>query len=250
MKNTYLLPTAGIVLIMACGPKSTIIPQDLDEIEKIKPAMEKLSYNDIKLLEGYLMRKAIGAAMGAVLTDEPAEPGIPKGMTIGKAIAEQKKFMAEIEKEEKQKAEARAKVEKESELAMGVMRSAVSVEFVSKRIVPADKYGFDQNLEIVFEYRNNTDKEIMGVKGRISIIDMFGKEITALGISNEETIPPKGSINWHGTRSVSFGGHPDGDKRWVSLPGDKFKVAWEPTMVVFKDGTKLTAPELDEDDED
>jgi len=245
MKNIHLLPLVGVVLIVGCGVKSTVIPQNPENLDKIKFAVNKLSDKDQELLAGYIMRKTVSEKLGAMFGNKSADSGIPKGMTIGRAIAEQKKFLAEVEKEEKRKAEAREKIEKERELAMEMMRGAVSVELVSKRIVPADNYGLSENIDVVFEYQNNTDKDIMGVKGTIDIIDMFGEEITGFNISNEETIPAKGSVKWQGKRSVAYGRNEDAGKRWVGLPDEKFKIVWKPVAVIFKDGKKLTAPEAD-----
>ncbi|MDR2560891.1 MAG: hypothetical protein LBC63_03870 [Holophagales bacterium] len=95
MKNTYLIPLAGIVLIMGCGPKSTVIAEDLSNLKEIQPAIDKLSNKDKGLLDLYFARMlAESSPSGSII--------IPKGMTIGKAIKEQKKFVAEAQKKSMQ----------------------------------------------------------------------------------------------------------------------------------------------------
>ena len=88
--------TLAILLLVAAvgcsNPKNTKIPQDLAKIESIKSSIEKLTPEERELLSGYLMMRMIGTAPG-MPTDGKTSP-IPEGMTIGKAIAEQKAFVA------------------------------------------------------------------------------------------------------------------------------------------------------------
>lgn len=125
------------------------------------------------------------------------------------------------------------------------MREAVTVTLLSKKIDIEYGYGghvLDERIAVLFAYKNNTDKEIIGTKGLISIEDLFGKEITAIHISNEDTIPAGHTKIWSGSRSIKYSfGNEDNDRRFVELGEDKYTVVWKPEMIVFKDGTKLTS---------
>lgn len=234
------------MLLAACsGPKDTPLPRELDKIESIKPAMEKLTPEERELATGYIMRHTIGAKLGGLFGGKEG-PGIPEGMTLGKAIEEQRKFKADAALEEAKQQALKVKLQAEREAALKPMREAITVTLVSKKIATTRGYSgmvMDENLEVIFGYKNNSDKDISGVKGRISVKDLFGDEISAFQISNDSTIKAGQSITWTGSRSVRFSMGSNKDRKLAELPDDKFKIVWEPQAIVFVDGTKLAVPE-------
>jgi hypothetical protein len=234
----------SIVLAACSGPKDTPLPRDLDKMDTIKPAMEKLTPEERELAAGYIMRHTVAAKLGGLFGGKEG-PGIPEGMTIGKAIDEQRQFKADAALEEAKQQALKAKLQAEREAAQKQMREAVTVTLVSKKLVVEHGYSgivTDENLQVVFGYKNNTDKEVAGVKGYVSVKDLFGEEISGFLISNDTTIPAGQSTTWTGSRSVRFSLGHNNDRKLADLGEDKYKVVWEPEMIVFKDGTKLTAP--------
>lgn len=234
----------SIVLAACSGPKDTPLPRDLDKMDTIKPAMEKLTPEERELAAGYIMRHTIGAKLGGLFGGKEG-PGIPEGMTLGKAIEEQRKFKADAAIEEAKQQALKAKLQAERESAQKQMREAVTVTLVSKKLVTEHGYSgivTDENLQVVFGYKNNTDRDVAGVKGYVSVKDLFGEEISGFLISNDNTIPAGQSATWTGSRSVRFALGDNKDRKLAELGEDKYKVVWEPEMIVFKDGTKLTAP--------
>lgn len=235
---------SSILLVACSGPKDTPLPRDLDKMDTIKPAMEKLTPEERELAAGYIMRHTIGAKLGGLFGGKEG-PGIPDGMTIGKAIEEQRKFKADAAIEEAKQQALKAKLQAEREAAQKQMREAVTVTLVSKKLDTESGYSgiiTDENLQIVFGYKNNTDKDVAGVKGYVSVKDLFGEEISGFLISNDNTIPAGQSATWTGSRSVRFALGDNKDRKLAELGEDKYKVVWEPEMIVFKDGTKITAP--------
>jgi len=119
-----------LFVVFAAGalsdPMDTVIPQDIEELDSIRPAYEALDQEDRDLLDRYLMRhldrevtRAAAAELlgglgmlggllqgepvsGAVASVEAADelvgPGIPEGITIGQAIAEQKRYEQGIDR--------------------------------------------------------------------------------------------------------------------------------------------------------
>lgn len=234
----------SIVLAACSGPKDTPLPRDLDKMDTIKPAMEKLTPEERELAAGYIMRHTIGAKLGGLFGGKEG-PGIPEGMTLGKAIEEQRKFKADAAIEEAKQQALKAKLQAEREAAQKQMREAVTVTLVSKKLVTEHGYSgivTDENLQVVFGYKNNTDRDVAGVKGYVSVKDLFGEKISGFLISNDNTIPAGQSATWTGSRSVRFALGDNKDRKLAELGEDKYKVVWEPEMIVFKDGTKLTAP--------
>lgn len=235
---------SSIVLAACSGAKDTPLPRDLGKMDTIKSAMEKLTPEERELASGYIMRHTIGAKLVSIFGGKEG-PGIPEGMTIGKAIDEQRKFKADAAIEEAKQQALKVKLQAEREAAQKKMREAVTVTLVSKELVTEHGYSgivTDENIRVVFGYKNNTDKEIAGVKGLVSVKDLFDEEISGFQISNDTSIPAGESIVWTGSRSVKFSLGTNKDRKFAELGGDKFKVVWEPEVIVFSDGTKITAP--------
>ena len=241
-----LLVLVPLMALAACsGPRDTPLPRDLEKMESIKPAMEKLTPEERELAAGYIMRHTVGAKLGGLFGGKEG-PGIPEGMTLGKAIEEQRKFKADAALEEAKQQALKAKLHAEREAAMKPMLEAVTVTLVSKRIAVERGYSgmvMDENLEVTFGYKNNTAKDISGVKGRVSVKDLFGDEISAFQISNDSTIKAGQTATWTGSRSVRFSMGDNKDRKLAELSDDKYKVVWEPQDIVFADGTKLVLPE-------
>jgi len=172
---------------------------------------------------------------------------IPEGITIGKAIEEQREFAEKQAAAEKEEKALQAKLAGEQEKAMDAMRQAVSVTIMGKKI--KTEYGssgivMDELLSVKFGYKNNTDKEISGVKGTIEVSDQFGDPLTAFNVSNDESIGPGHVVVWSGGRSVRYGLSEDKDRKFAALPDEKYRIIWKPRMINFADGTKMAAPSL------
>lgn len=245
MRTHLTIMLCSIILVACSVPKDTPLPRELDKIESIKPAMEKLTPEERDLVAGYIVRHTISAKLGGLFGGKEG-PGIPEGMTLGKAIDEQRKFKADAAIEEAKQQTLKAKLQAEREAAMKPMREAITVTLVSKKIKTEHGYSgmvMDENLEVIFGYKNNTDKDIAGVKGYVSIKDLFGDEISGFLISNDNTIKAGQAATWTGSRSVRLSLGNNKDRKLAELEDDKFKVIWDPRMIVFKDGTKLTIPD-------
>jgi hypothetical protein len=234
------------MFLVACsGPKDTPLPHDLDKMDSIKSSMEKLTPEERELAAGYITRLTIGAKLGGLFGGKEG-PGIPEGMTLGKAIEEQRKFKADAALEEAKQQALKEKLQAEREAALKPMREAITVTLVSKGIETERGYSgivMDENLKVTFGYKNNSGKDVSGVKGRVSVKDLFGDEISAFQISNDSTIKAGQTATWAGSRSVRFSMGSNNDRKLAELGDDKFKVVWEPQVIVFADGTKLAAPE-------
>ena len=241
-----LFVLAAALLLTACsGPKDTSLPREIEKMEAIKPALEKLTSEERELVAGYVMRHTIGAKLGGLFGGKEA-PGIPEGMTVGKAIDEQRNFKADRAIEEAKEQALKEKLKGEREVALKAMRQAVTVTLVSKKI--ANEYGrsgmlLDEHLEVSFGYKNNTAKDIAGVKGHISVRDLFNDELSGFMVSNDDTIRVGGAVIWTGSRSVKYALGSNKDRKLADLADDKYKIVWEPRTIVFSDGTRMAAPE-------
>ena len=233
-------------LLGCSNPMDTPVPRELDKLESLKPVLDKLSAEERQLFAGYVARHTLGAAMGAIFGGKTAsDTGIPAGATLGSAIDEQRKYLANTAAEEAKAKALKEKLIAEREAALKSMREAVTVTVVSKGLQTERIQGMllDEKLEVTLGYQNNTGKDIAGVKGTMIFKDLFDSDISRLMVSNDATIKAGATTTWTGGRSVRFSmGHND-DRKLAEVEEGKYKAIWEPETIVFSDGTKLTAPE-------
>ena len=168
-------------------------------------------------------------------------------MTVGKAIELQRNFQADQTIEEAKQLALKDRLRAEREVAEKAMREAVTVTLVSKSLKEergASGMVLDEKIEVVFGYKNNSTKDIAGVKGRISVRDLFGDELSAFQVSNDESIKSGASITWTGGRSIRYAmGSSNKDMKLTELGDGKYTTQWNPQVIIFADGTKLTLPE-------
>lgn len=230
---------AALLLLGCSDPRDTVLPPDVAQLEMIKQDVQKLPEEDQKLLMAYLMRRSIKGIMPGLAGNAPTDAA-----TIGQAINAQKAFVDEQAKREAEEKALRAKLQAEREQGMKALREVVSVTLVSKREDVERGYSgieMDRKLSVTFAYKNNSSKVIAGVKGLVTVRDLFGDEISGFQISNDETIKPGQIVYWTGSRSLKYSIGNNKDQKLVGLADDKFKVEWDPEVVVFADGTKLSA---------
>src|SRR4051794_28567215 len=90
----YLAALACLVLLGACSRATdTVVPSDMSTWDKeLAPVVQKLGDDDKKAFVEYIARMK----MAEVFAN--GKSAIPFGTTVGQAITEQKKWMAENEK--------------------------------------------------------------------------------------------------------------------------------------------------------
>lgn len=237
----WALAAIFVVALSGChNPKNTEIPERLDGLTALKTDIDKLSAEERELLAGYVLRSSL--SQGLVGAGELTH--VPKGTTIAQAIEQQRVFLAQQKTERERQEKLKTELQQKKEQQMTQMREAVTVAVVSKKISPeVGRSGIvlDEKLEVDFAYRNNTQKQITGVKGRIVILDVFGDRLSAFQVSNDDTIPAGQSSVWPGSRSVRYATSGNQDRKWAELSEDKYTVVWEPEMIVFSDGTQLNS---------
>lgn len=242
MKRYFIL--AIFIALCACSkPTDTVVPTSIDKMDSIKPQLEKLTAEQRDLFAQYVMRHTIGAAMGGMFGIK-AEP-IPEGITIGKAIDEQRDFLTKEKVREAEEKALKEKVKAEQQKAMDEMSKAALVTLVNKKITTHTGYSgmtLDENLVVTFAFKNTSTKDIAGIKGTLDATDIFGEELSGFSIAYDKTLKPGETATWVGSRSVQYSMNASKDRKFADLPEDKYKLSWKPDMIIFGDGTKLTKP--------
>ena len=243
-KNRFVI---GVTLLFAVwllgcsNPRDTPLPEDLAKIDTIKPQLDKLTEDERKLFIGYAMRRSMQHVLSGLSKNMP----VLSASTVGQAIDEQRKHVSNLLLKEAADKLVAAQVKAEREAALKVLQGLVSVILVSKRIDVERGYSgreLDRHIVIAFLFINNSSKIVAGVKGRIEVRDLFGDQISAFQISNDQTMMVGGTSTWTGGRSVKYTLGKNQDEKLVELTDDKFTLVWEPQAIVFTDGTKADLP--------
>ncbi len=239
MKSTQMAaPLLALALLAACSkPTDTIIPSDTSKWDTdLAPMINKLSDEDKKLVAGYLMRSKLSATFGN-------KEGIPLGTTVGTAIEEQKKWLAQQVKQEAEAKALKEKMLKEQAEAQAAIDNAVTVTLLSKKELPSNYQlrRFSAEQEFNIGVKNKTAKEISGVSGVLDFVDIFDKTVGAVSFSMSEKIAPSGEAKWSGTRNYNQF-LPEHKAVW-NLEEGKYKTQFKARAIVFSDGSKLKVGE-------
>ena len=242
----------GVLALMlsACSkPHDVVIPAELAEWDRVLvPAAKKLNDEDRALFSAYTARHLMAGALAPLARGTSGNPhtGIPLGMTIGQAIAEQRAFVSQMEAKaaedralkEKQKA-LDEKREAEAAKVRAAIDKVLSVSFATKGVQPANpaerQYRDLQWVEVWMH--NKSPKEIAGVQGDLDFIDLFGEKVATLEIKATDSIRPSEMIVWGGERP--YNQFEPSHRALHGLDKGKFKTEFRPTAVVFADGTSI-----------
>lgn len=189
---------------------------------------KKLTSEEGQKLAGYLFRTSFGSKE------------LPAGVTVGQAIKDQEAWL-EKEKVEAAKAEElKKKVDAERKAKQEAFAKMLSVALVAKR---NDLGEYGQRMVLLdLAYENKSEKEIAGVKGILHLNDMFGDKIMNIRWSFDEGIHAKDTSVERGSGVKINQFMDDHMKLWGTDPA-KIKANYEVQTIVFKDGTRMDAPE-------
>lgn len=237
MKYHFFIACALVVALAACSkPKSVIIPTDVATWDKnLAPEIQKLTLKEQKLLNGYLLRLKIGETFSAV--------GIPSGLTIGNAIEAQNIWLEQQQVQEAKENALKEKLAKERGTVELTLNSAVTLTLLEKKEIPRDGRGDKyRDLQVIkVGIKNTSEKEISGVAGTLEFIDIFDKKVGEINFSIAKTIRPNQEVTWWGSRD--YEPYVPEQKAVWSLEKGKYKAVFNPSKLVYSDGTKISIPE-------
>jgi len=227
----------AVLVLASCSPKSAVIPSDPAHWDQISDRAKHLSDDDRRLLAAYLMRESMGSALAG------GKPSIPPGTTIGQAIADQKKFEADLAKQGVEAEILKAKAAAQRATAEAALDNAALVTLVSKSVLPQniDAERFNDRVNFVIAIQNKTLKDISGVKGTLEFDDMFGTEIKSFSLSIDNGVKA-GQIATTSDYGFDVNQFENPDTQIAQTDLAKMKVTFHPEMIVFSDGTKMVTP--------
>lgn len=216
---------AGV--IMGCSDPHKFEIAKLTEEQK-QEVGKKLTADEGQKLTGYIMRTSF------------ASKELPAGVTVGQGIKDQELWIENQKVEAAKAEELRRKVEAERKAKQEAFAKMLSVALVAKRNNLGE---YDQRM-VMFDlaYENKSDKDIAGVKGILHINDMFGDKIINIRWSFDEGVDAKQTAVERGS-GIKINQFMDDHMKLWSADQAKIKASYEVQTIVFKDGTRLDAPD-------
>lgn len=230
----------ALVLSACTKPTEVVIPSDMSAWDKdLAPVVKKLGPDEQKLLQGYLMRVKASEVLGAALGK--GAQGIPLGTTVGQAIAQQRQWMQEQEQRIAEENALKERLAQEAAAARAAVERAVAVVLVSKRQVPsnpgAGRYSDQQGFTI--GVTNRADKTVTGVSGTLEFVDRFDVVVGAVSFRMAQEIQPGFDAVWEGVRD--YNQFIKEHRAVWQLSEGEYTTRFEPDVILFADGTRLTA---------
>lgn len=226
--------------LAACGdPRETPLPANLAEPgEAVTKAAAKLSEEERKLLTAYVARRVMGEGLSKVFGKDLGEA---RATTIGEAISQQRAWAERVVKQEAEAAALKAKLQAEQDALRQQVAGAVTVTVVELKVVPKDIHAsrFSDSQMIRLGFENKSGKDIAGIKGSVRFIDMFDAEIDTVGFSYDGGIAAGATATWTGVRDINQ--FERSHKALAQIEPGKYKTTFDPEMIVFKDGTRLSS---------
>jgi hypothetical protein len=93
-------------------------------------------------------------------------------------------------------------------------------------------------------FENRSDKDMQGIKGTLKIADIFGDTINNVTFSYDRGVPAGKTSAYRGT--IDINRFMDKDMKLWSTDLDKLKTTFEISTIIYKDGTKVEAPQSSE----
>lgn len=132
------------------------------------------------------------------------------------------------------KAEMEEKSEEET-----IQESDVTVLVTDKSVTPEDidNWIFSDYVNFTFSVTNNTEKDIQGIQGVLTVNDLFGEEIKSFGCDfTGQTIKPNETII-NDSLSYECNSFVSEDNKLFNTDYKDLKFVYEVTQIVFTDGT-------------
>jgi|SRR5579883_2181838 len=163
---------------------------------------------------------------------------LPAGVTVDQALKDQEAWLAARAAEKRRAAELQeqrmaAMAAKQQQLAR-----LVSVSLLSKtnKVLPDDR----RYVALELQYSNNTDKEVTAIKGKITLVNIYGEPVIAVDWSYGSPIGSKHSVIDHDA-GLAINPSVESQVALWDTDYDKLKFTFEIRTIAFKDGTSVGA---------
>ncbi|MDO5686742.1 MAG: hypothetical protein Q4G42_05090 [Neisseria sp.] len=235
MKKWLIICVA--LLLTACGDPKDIVINSLDDLPKNEKALKKLPDEDLQLMSAYFVRMEMANAFGQAFGGSTTSP---YGITVGEAIQREKDYRENKVKKEAEEKAAAEKARQELAAKQKAINDAVNVILIDKQSVEGKYSG--KNAKIILKFKNNSNKNIIGVKGLMVFRDKFGDDVFRIKI--KEDFEESGGIINPGSETLITSYYDinqfiSGDTIFDKTPASELSFDYQPELVLFEDGTSV-----------
>lgn len=124
-------------------------------------------------------------------------------------------------------------IQEEKPQASNDLTNKVGFEITNKSFTGSDFLDYNT---FTFNFTNNTDKDIEGIKGYVNLNDLFGDRIKRVSFSYDEGIKAGESKLYRA--SIDYNQFIDEDIKLKQTELAKLKYDWEITTIIYTDGTQ------------
>ena len=203
MKKLGILVLLSVFMMGCDNPKKVVIPIGFEskKMEEFGERIKSLSEEDKELLNSYITRSKN--------SEKSSNYSIPTGTTVGEAIKNERQWQAE------------------KEYNLADFRNAVEVSI-------ADLGYREGSVISTLRIENNSDKDIVGIKGNFEIYDNFGEPTGILSYAVKD-------INVGVGEYSNIEVYPSIDNLDQSIYDypDNFNPESVPEILVFSDGARI-----------
>lgn len=227
MKNKKIIIIILIIIaivVLGIGIKFVLDNRVKDKTYAGAETTQEVTNSNLTDEEKQLYKKAIARGNSSLL----------EGKTVEVIISEERERQAQEQKELEEK---RAKEEAEKE----EIANAVTLNVYNKNLIPEDISAgrYQDFVELKMNCKNNTDKDIVAVKGNIKVTDLFGNAILNISLLYDKgTIPAKKEVDIKDV-GIEINQFIDEHIKLRDTEFSKLKFSFETTSVAFADGTIL-----------
>jgi hypothetical protein len=159
-------------------------------------------------------------------------------MTLGEILTWGR---AELARKERVHAEATAAERARQDELKRQLDSVLTATVVSKSYLPKDPdtERYEDYISLTFAYRNEGTKAIRAFQGDVTFLDAFGDTIYSAHLKVELPLSP-GQTRREPGRIIKYNPFRTAHQRLRSTPLNKMKVVWEPSDVLFADGSRVS----------
>lgn len=164
-----------------------------------------------------------------------------EGKSVGNIIDEQKQWTAAEDARQLAAHEQQVKEEQKQAAIRDQLRRSVTVAPLAKRFQEADPdNGNFQSFNVVtWQYHNVGAKDIKAFKGHLQLTNQFGDKIAGFLIDYEQRLGKGRTVTEE--LDYDFNKFEDKDARVRDTPLSQMKFVWEPTAVIYADGSSVNA---------
>jgi hypothetical protein len=203
---------------------------------ELRPALDRLSQDERRLVSSYLARKRGEAAR----TGQP----VAEGLTVRQAIQEERDYQQADAARRTAARSQQDELERQRKEYEGQVKAVLPVALFSKYVAPADLSTGSRGGEymaLVFEFRNLGTGDVAQFRGTLRLSDSFrGDPLRSLTVDYTERIPAGGSALWEA--ALSLDPFATSDLRLKNTDTSQIAVTLLPEIVQFADGTRLVIP--------